>query len=251
MELAHFPVEPPLEIARTVACGEAPDPVRIAAPFQPVDGAPRPIDEGRAAAILEIVEASLAHDGITDAAKVDPRVAVLMSEQRPETDVPSRTLAAPELWVARRPLLPQVRRSRVRRRAERQDVDEHPFIVADPVGGNEFASFRVPAHGHCLAAVAAEEIPVGAPIERVRKLPDLALARIVAVIILPGKERAHEEDRGIDARQLDVAKALAVLHVEEVVEEALVAARAALAGALRGVPEEAQSSQREIARVGS
>ena len=69
----------------------------------------------------------------------------------------------------------------------------------------------------------AEEIPVGALVERVGKPPDLALAGIVAVEILAGEQNAHQQDGGVDARQLDVAEAAPALHVEEVIEEALVA----------------------------
>src|SRR5947199_3097654 len=109
----------------------------------------------------------------------------------------------------------------------------------------------MPAHRDWLAPVGAEEIPVSAGIELLREVPDLAFRRSVAVVILTGEQHAEQQHGSVDARQLDVAEALAALHVEEMVEEALIAALASRLRSLGSVPEEAQRRQRQVARVGS
>ena len=58
-----------------------------------------------------------------------------------------------------------------------------PSLIADPIGGDQPA-LRVPAHRDRRAAVRAEEVPVGARVDRVRELADFALGSIVAVVIL-------------------------------------------------------------------
>src|SRR5579864_6797171 len=68
------------------------------------------------------------------------------------------------------------------------------------------------------------------------------------VIILAREQGAHQEDRGIDAGKLDVAETLAAFHVEEMIEETLIAARAGRLWSLQRVPEKAQRGQRQLAR---
>jgi len=73
---------------------------------------------------------------------------------------------------------------------------------------------------------------------------------VIAIEILAGEQGAHQQDGGVDARQLDVAVANAGLHVDEVVEEALVPGGAGWFGSLRSIPKETQRGQREIASLG-
>src|SRR3954452_18368827 len=133
MELPRLALERLLKIAGPVACGEAPDIRGIAGPAHRIGRAPRAVRIGRAPAVLEIIEAGLPHNGVPDAPKVDPDVTVLVPEQRRETDVACRPPAPPEVGIARGPQVPQARRRRVRRRTERKDVDEHAFVVAEPI----------------------------------------------------------------------------------------------------------------------
>ena len=55
-------------------------------------------------------------------------------------------------------------------------------------------------------------------------MTDFPLGRIVTIIILTGEQAAHQEDGRIDARKLDIAEPGAGFHVEEMIEETLVAA---------------------------
>src|SRR6185312_11738341 len=80
--------------------------------------------DDRAEAVLEIGQPVRAHPRILDAAKVDPRLAVLVSEQRPETD--ARFAAherSPGLLVCRGPRVPCVGLDCVVGRTEREDVE--------------------------------------------------------------------------------------------------------------------------------
>jgi len=56
------------------------------------------------------------------------------AETVPHLERIRRAFAAPEPIVVCGPLLPQIRRCSMHGRAERQHVDHHPFVVADPVG---------------------------------------------------------------------------------------------------------------------
>src|SRR5205814_5398980 len=126
---------------------------------------------GWTAAALEIIEAGGAHRCIHDAAEIDPDVAVLARKGRSETEVARRPLPAPEIGVTRRPLRPQVRGAGVRRRSEREDVHEHAFVEADPIGWDQ-PLFWMPAHRDRLAPVAAEKIPVGAFVQLLSQVAD-------------------------------------------------------------------------------
>ena len=106
----------------------------------------------------------------------------------------------------------------------------------------------MPAHRDRGSTVATEEIPVGSRVDLLREVADFALGRIGAVIILARKKDPHHEDGRVHAGQLDIPMPEAGLHVEEVVEEALVASSARAFRPLRRVPEEAQRRQRQVAR---
>ena len=67
----------------------------------------------------------------------------------------------------------------MRRRAEGEDVDEHAFVVANPVGINQ-AVLRMPAHRHGPARIAAEEIPFGALVDLLVELANLGESRVIA-----------------------------------------------------------------------
>src|SRR3954447_5557493 len=105
-------------VARPVAGGQAPDPIRIAAPAHRVGDAIGPIGVGCAAAVLEIIEPRAAHHGVADAAEVDEYVAVLVTEQRREGDAPLKPVSAPETPVIRGPLPPQIIGARMSRRSK-------------------------------------------------------------------------------------------------------------------------------------
>src|SRR5690606_28334944 len=70
-----------------VAGGEAPDVRAVVRPAAGVGDGVGPAGKRGAAAVLEVVEALRAHEGVADAAEVDPDVAVLVAEERREGEV--------------------------------------------------------------------------------------------------------------------------------------------------------------------
>src|SRR5207237_4300097 len=92
------PLLPPvwqLETAGPVAGTEAPDISRIAAPGHRIGDAISAVGVGLAPAVLEIIEAGLAHHRVADAAEVDPDLTVMVSERRREGGAPGRSLDGP------------------------------------------------------------------------------------------------------------------------------------------------------------
>ena len=92
-------------------------------------------------------------------------------------------------------------------------------------------------------------LPVNSAIDRFRQRADLLLARMVAVEVGLAEQHAGEQQRRVDRRQLASSVTLAVPHVEEVIEEAPVAAHAARRGALRSVMQELQRREHPRSRL--
>src|SRR3546814_4624869 len=105
-------------------------------------------------------------------------MAILVPEQRLELKMFLPVIAAPILFEIGRPArIPRILADGVRRRAEREDIDEHPLIIADPVVRPE------------IAAVAA----LGIPAHRDRLLPAAIGRRDIAVLALDeGPVRSEE-----------------------------------------------------------
>ena len=153
-------------------------------------------------------------------------------------------LVAPMLRQARRPGLPAVRPHRVRRRAERQDVDQHRLAVADPV-----VAADGPSPGVQPSAIVGGRACAPAPVDaarRSRRRGRGSRASLGPVEIALGEQHAAEQQRRVDRRQLGRLEARAALHVEEVVEEALVAGHARRRVALRRIGQEAQRRERPL-----
>ena len=91
-----------------------------------------------------------------------------------------------------------------------------------------------------------KSVPLDAAVERVGQLADLLLLGRVAVVELLREEDPHHQQRRVDRRELGVPVARAVLHVEEVVEEAPAAGRAGGLRPLRGVQEKAERRERPL-----
>src|SRR3546814_15014158 len=82
-------------IARPVGGGPAPYVGAIARPFVRIAGAIGALRQRRAAAVLEIVDALAAHEIVADAAEIDPDMAVLVPEQRPDLTLHLPLIDAP------------------------------------------------------------------------------------------------------------------------------------------------------------
>ncbi len=196
----------------------------------------------RAPAVLEVVDPLLAHVLVLDAAEVDPDVRVLVTEHRAERQELLAAELAPRALVGRQPFFPRFRLDRVRRRAEREDVDEHRLVVAAPVEAQE-AGLGPPAVRDDRRAVLCPG-PLDAAVDQLGQVADLLLGARVAIEVRLRGQHAAEQQRGIDGRQLGRAEALTVVHVQEVIVEAAIAAHAGLCGTHRRVREKAQRAQR-------
>ena len=141
-----------------------------------------------------------------------------MAKQRREEQV--------RLAVERSPLVrlgvlgPRGRLDRMRRRSEGQDVEDHRLVVAAPVPGVH-SFLGIPPHAD-RGRARLRPLPVRAPIQFLRRVANRFLGRIVAIEVRLREERAGEQQRTVDRRQLHLLESPAGVHVEEVVVEAVV-----------------------------
>ena len=137
----------------------------------------------------------------------------------------------------------------MRGRADGEEVQEHRLAVAAVVVGDE-AGFGVPPHADARRPRRGGPRPVHAAVERVRQGADLRLARVVAAVVLRRGEDAHHQQPGVDGGKLHPLEPVPRVHVQEVIEEAVVPRGPAGRRPLRRVPEEAQRGERAVHRVG-
>src|SRR5207253_4662172 len=116
--------------ARAVAGRQSPAALAIALELERVADGVLLVDEGRPPAVLEVVDAPLAHEGVLDAAEVDPHVRKLVREERPGVDVLVAVDRFPLVsgGVGGVALLGQWER----RRTETEHVQQQPLSVTPP-----------------------------------------------------------------------------------------------------------------------
>ena len=131
-------------------------------------------------------------------------------------------------------------------RAEREQHDHHRFVIPNPVAVDE-TPIRTPAHRD-RRAPALEPRPVGPLDDAGSEAADLGFVGVSAIEPAGGKQHAHEQQRGIDARQLGVTVAQTTVHIEEMVEEAAMPADARGCFTVRRTMEEAQRRKRPCPR---
>ena len=153
---------------------------------------------GGAPAVLEIVAALLAHEAIPDAAKIDPCVRELVHEQRPRI----QKIVAVQIFplVGRGPGLVAVTLDRVRRRAQREHVQHNGLAVTIPAVMQESA-FGFPAVVDRRAAV-LRPTPVHAAVQHIDEFAQPDFVRGVRGEIPARGQRAGDQQRGVDHRQL-------------------------------------------------
>ena len=126
-------------VLRAIAGGQAPHILAILLPLHRVGDGVFALGQRSRAAVEEISAAALAHVCVPDIAEVDPDVAVLVAEQRPEGQVFLALVNTPVVVVGARPHRPRIRADRVRGRPQGKDVDHHRLVVAHPVVVDEAA----------------------------------------------------------------------------------------------------------------
>ena len=134
------------------------------------------------------------------------------------------------------------------RAADGQQQHQHALVIDVPVGGNE-AALGVPAHGDAVVADHGPR-PFDPFVDGLRLLTDFRLVGMASVEVAGGEEHAADQQGRIDGGQFVGPVTKPRLHIQEVVEEALVPRRAAGLRALRQVMEEAQRRQGPLTRLG-
>src|SRR5579863_7976473 len=150
------------QITWSIAGAEAPDVLGITIPTHGVGNGIVALRIGGAAGILEIIKPGGARGRIIDAAIVNPHGPILMREVRRKGEVAVRTFSAPVFGEGRSPCLEGALLSRVRPRAEREQIERHALVIAIPISLNK-AALRVPAHRDCFSAhaIGLHPIPFG------------------------------------------------------------------------------------------
>ena len=241
------------EIARPVAGRQAPDLSRIARPAHRIVDGVFPLRRNGAHAVLEIVEGAdlgrfRPHPRVANAAEVDKHMAVLVAEQRGEGQMWAAPAVSPAAVIDAAPLVPHRRRDRMGGAADGQQQHQHAFVIDVPVM-RDVAGLRMPAHGDAVGPY-ARPVPFDPVVDRLGQAPNFHLVGMVAVEPARGEQHAGDQQSGVDRRQLGPAETVTGLHVEEMVEEALVAGDARRLRPLRGVVEEADGGQGALARLG-
>src|SRR5258708_2388836 len=236
-EAALLTVIPLPRRSRAITGAEAPHVLAVGLPVPGIRGGVTALGVGGAAALLEVVEVVGTHVGVANAAEVHPYVGELVTEERREGEVglPEERARVPA--VSPRPQRPGPLADRMRRGAEREEIDDHRLVVALPVVMRE-ALLRSPGERDPRRARLGPG-PVDAAVDLIRQLPDLDLPGLCGVEIALTEEHAPEEERCVDGRDLAVVGACTGAHVDEMMEESVL---------VRFVREEAQRRQHALAR---
>ncbi len=233
-------------VGGAVAGGQAPAVAVVADELVRVEFRVAALHLHRAAAVLEIVRSLLAHERVAHVAQVQPRLRVVVHEQRAGVEEVLVVEVLP--LVGRGPAGVAVGRNRMGGRAQRQRVQHDRLAVALPAVV-QVAALRFPALVDG-ARVVLRPAPVDAPVQRLRQLAQLGFVGIGAVERGGNGEHAGDQQRAVDHRQLRLPHPRAAVDVEEVVIEALVAGSRG-AAALVAVAEEAQRQQAAAHRLGA
>ncbi len=170
----------------------------------------------------------------------------LVAEQRREADVALAVVLTP--LVSGGPGGPDVGLHRMRGRTQRQDVQHHRLHIPTPVMVQEsFAG--LPSHGDEWGARLGPR-PVHAAVKRIGQSTNLGFSCVGPIEVLLAGEHPHEEQRGVDGRQLDVLEPEPTAVLQEVIEEALVPGGARGLGTLWQLPEKPQRGEGAVPRFG-
>ena len=144
------------------------------------------------------------------------------------------------------------------RGAERQNIDQHTFVITDPVGPLP-AILWLPPHRDAVGigqvdrlrtgGVALRPVPFDPAIDLFRQIANFRLDRIVAVVIALREQRTAQKQRRIDSGQLVRLVPRTIVIAQEVVEEAFVARLTRGLRPLRGVPVKRQTIARALGRL--
>ena len=135
---------------RPFARGDAPAVLAVALELPRIADPVLLMSVGRAAAVLEVVAVLCPHEGVPDAAEVDPDVRELVNEERPRVEELLAVETAPAIGRGRMPRSSRGR-ERVGRRTQREQVEDQglavpaPAVAKEPALGSPAVSERAAA----------------------------------------------------------------------------------------------------------
>ena len=128
----------------------------------------------------------------------------------------------------------------MRRRAEPQDIEQKRLIISFPAVLQESA-LGCPSVADGFSPV-LRPAPIGSAIERIGQCADLGFGLRVRIEKRRRGQRAGQQKRAVDGRQLALPGSPAGLHIQEVIVKAAIS-RGVRLRPMRAVPEEAQRCQ--------
>ena len=142
-------------------------------------------------------------------AEVEPGMRILMRKER---IVAADVVEAGVVDDGTREADPALRRHRMSRRTDREQVDHHQLAIVVPARF-EKARVRLPAHGEGLAAI-EHPWPVHALIDRRGQLLNPRVLKVPA-----RGQYAAKQQGGVDGRKLRTGIALSGFHIRKVIEK--------------------------------
>ncbi|OPZ13980.1 MAG: hypothetical protein BWZ07_00183 [Alphaproteobacteria bacterium ADurb.BinA280] len=183
-------------VSRPITRGKPPDVTAIAFETLRIGNGIGTLRQGRAPAVFEVVDTLGAHVLILDAPKVDPDMAVLMSEHGAKSKMLLSVVAPPALRILALPLRPCLFADGMRGRTQRQYVNQHTFVVAHPVVADE-AAFGMPAHRQ-QGWTHLQESPVHTLINGFGQVANRLLFGLVLIEPSLCKQHTAKQERGVD-----------------------------------------------------
>src|SRR5262249_49863983 len=122
--------------------------------------------------------------------------------------------------------------------AEAQETPGHGLVVPPPAVPQE-AFFRCPPQTDG-GALALCPLPVRSPVDLLRESTNLHVLRRRPGAVRLAEQRAGEQDRRVDPREVALLAAVARLHIDKVIEEAAVTGGSSRVAILRRPGEKSQ-----------
>src|SRR5882724_13104822 len=111
----------------------------------------------------------IVHEGIRHMPEVDPTMGILMSEERRKWNKSIAVISCP--GIAAGPAAPRGSGQRISGGTQAQTINNHPFIITNPIAEPAEACCRLPAHRNGIGS-ARHEVPIHAVKDRVRSRAD-------------------------------------------------------------------------------
>src|SRR5882724_6652712 len=126
--------------------------------------------------------------------EVDPTMGILVAEQRGKGHKSKAIIRRPGISAG--PAGPCGSRQRIRC-PKTETVNNHPFVITDPIAVTSEAGSRLPAHSNGVRAL-RHPVPIDSVEDRVSHRSDRSFCGVSAIEILFGVEHPAEQQTRID-----------------------------------------------------